>query len=175
MIETRQVFDEALAEFPRKIQSRECRIFLFEFLDDAEALLIVFEAAVFLHQFVEGHLAAVAEWRMTEVVRKTDAFGEIFVQPQSAGDIPRDGGDLHGVGEPGAQMIAGAIEENLGFVLQAAESAGMNYAIAVALKLSAPERLRLAEGSPSRISTTLSVWSERLPLPLLEFLPGTRH
>ena len=58
---------------------------------------------------------------------------------QGAGDAAGDGGDFDGVGQAGAQMIAGAVEEDLGLVFQAAEGAGMDDAVAVALVFGAPQ------------------------------------
>ena len=88
------MFGQTFADFPRQIQAGEIRIFLFQFLDDAKALLVVLETAVAFHQPVEHGFALVAERRMAEVVRERDGLGEVGVQLQCAGDVARDGGDL---------------------------------------------------------------------------------
>ena len=61
MIVAGVVLDQALADFPTQVQAREARVFLLEFLDDPEALPVVLEAAVFLHQTGEDHLTFVTE------------------------------------------------------------------------------------------------------------------
>lgn len=140
MIVAGEMFDEAFAAFPGEIEAGEGGVFLFEFFDDAEALLIVLETAVIFHEPVENHFAFVTERGVAEVMGESDGFGEIFVQLEGAGDIAGDGSDFDGVGEAGAEMIAGAIEEDLGFVFEAAEGAGMDDAIAITLVMGAPFR-----------------------------------
>ena len=60
---------------------------------------------------------------MAEVMGEGNRFREIFIQAKGAGDVPGDRRHFDGVGQPGAQMVAAAIEENLGFVFEATESA----------------------------------------------------
>ncbi len=43
-----------------------------------------------------------AEWRVTEVVRKRDGLGEVLVERERAGNGARDGRDLDRVREPRA-------------------------------------------------------------------------
>ena len=132
------VLGQALESFPREIQSGEVGVFSLEYLDDAAALSVVFEAAVILHEFVEGLLAGMAARRVAKVVREGDGLGEILVEPQCTGDVPGDGGHFHRVGEACAEMLPAAAEENLCLVLQSAEGARMDDAVAVALELGAP-------------------------------------
>jgi hypothetical protein len=94
------------------------------------------------HQPVQHGFALVAEGRMAEVMRERDGFRQILVQFQRAGDVARHGGDFNGVGQPRAQMIAGAVEKNLRLVFQPAKGARMNDPVAVALVLRAPDRGR---------------------------------
>ena len=138
MVEGGLVLGEAFADFPGKVEAGKAGIFLFEFLDDAQAVEIMLEAAVAFHQSREHGFALVAERRMAEVVRKRNGFGEVGVQPQCAGDVARDGGYFNRVGEPRAQVVAGAIEKHLRLVFQPAKGARVNDAVAVALIMRAP-------------------------------------
>ena len=131
------------AHFPGQVQAGKAGIFLLQFLDDAQALAVVLEAAVAAHQPVQHRLALVAEGRMAEVVRQRDGFGQVLVQAQGARDVAGDGGDFDGVGQARAQMVAGAVEKNLGLVFQPAEGARMDDAVAVALVFGAPDGRRL--------------------------------
>ena len=129
---------QAFAHFPRQIQAGKIRIFLLQFLDDAQAVAVVLEAAVAFHQARQHRFALVAERRMAEVVRQRDGFGQVGVQPQRAGDVARDGGDFNRVRQPRAEMVAGAVEKNLRLVFEPAEGARMDDAVAVALVMRAP-------------------------------------
>ena len=149
------MFPETFADFPREVEAGEAGILLLQFLDDAEALVVVVEAAVRAHQAVERLLPLVAEGRVPEVVRQSDGLGEVLVQAERAGDVPRDRGDLHGVGEPGAEMVAAAVEEDLGLVLQAAEGAAVDHAVPVALELRAPGRRILGVDASARCPARL--------------------
>src|SRR5881275_276467 len=95
------------------------------------------EAAVFAHAFGQHFFAGMPERRMPQVVRKRDGLRQVFIKTQS----PRDGAanrrDFDGVGEPRAQMIAGAVEENLGLVLETTKRARVNNPSAIALKFGA--------------------------------------
>ena len=62
------VLAEALGHLVGKIEPRLLRIALLESLHDTEALAVVIEAAVILHQAIEGFLSGVAERGMSEVV-----------------------------------------------------------------------------------------------------------
>ena len=112
---------QTLAHFPREIQAGKARVFLLDEFDDAEALAVVLEAAVVAHQAVQQLLAAVAERRMPEVVGERDGFGEVFIQPQRAGDGAADGRHLDGVGQARAEVVAGAVEKDLRLVLEPPE------------------------------------------------------
>ena len=70
---------QTFADFPLQIQDGEIRIFLLKLLDDAEAVLIVFEAAVTFHQSRKNGFAFVAERRVAEVVRERDGFRQIGI------------------------------------------------------------------------------------------------
>ena len=134
------MFDEALAGFPCEIEAVDGGIFLLQFLNDAEALAIVLEAAVIAHEPVQDGLARMAEGRMAQVVRQGDGLGQVLVQAQRAGDHPRQGNGLQGVRQAGAVVVPLVVDEYLGLVLQASEGAGVDNPVPVALE-GRPERV----------------------------------
>ena len=138
---------QALERFPSEVQAREGGILVLEQLDDAAALLVVIEAAVVAHQVVERLFAGVAERGVAKVVGKRNRLGEILVESQRAGDIPGDGGDLHRMCEPRAQVVAAAAQENLCLAVESSKGPGVDDPIAVALVLCAPLRRRLVDFS----------------------------
>ena len=60
---------------------------------------------------------------MPEIVPQRDRFGEVLIQRQCSGNCATDRSDLNRMGQPGPQMIAGPIQENLRLVFQPAERA----------------------------------------------------
>lgn len=175
VVESSVMLDEAFADFPTEIQAGEIGIFLFEFLNDAKTVAIVLEAAVFSHEFVQNSFALVAEGRMAEVMGEGDGFGEVFVELERAGDVPRNGGNLHGVREARAEVITGAVEENLGFIFEAAKGAGMDHAVAVALVLGAPLGRGFVIFAAASVGAELRVGREDFALDLFEFNARARH
>ena len=102
-------------------------------LDDVERVEIVVEAlAVCAHAQIELLFAGMAERRMADIVDQRQRFGEIGIQMQSAGNGACDLRDFEGVREAIAEMIGIARGEDLRFGFQAAESARMDDAVAVA-------------------------------------------
>ncbi len=128
---------QALEDLEGEIEAGKFRVFRLDQLDDAKALVIVIEAAVGAHEAVEFGFAGMAEGGVAEIVGEGDGLGEVLIEGEGPRDGAGDGGDLDGMGEPGAEVIAGAAEEDLGLVLEAAEGAGMDDAGAVALVLGA--------------------------------------
>ena len=63
------------------------------------------------------------EGRMPEIVRQCDRFREVLVQRQRARNRAADRGHLNRMRQPRAEMIAGAIEENLRIIFQAPKRA----------------------------------------------------
>ena len=98
---------------------------------------IVIEPAGRVQRGVERLLAGMAERRMAEIVRQRQRFGQILVEPQRAGDDPRDLRDFEAVGQPHPVVIAVGRDEHLGLVAQAAEGDRMDDAVAVALVIAA--------------------------------------
>jgi hypothetical protein len=70
-------------------------------------------------------------------VGQRHGLGEILVEAQDPRRGARDLGNLEGVGEPGAKVIALVIDEHLGLVLEAAECGAVHDPVAVALERAA--------------------------------------
>ena len=151
------VLDQTFADFPGQVQAGKIRIFLFQFLDNAQAVPVVLETAMPFHQAREHRFALVAERRMPEVVRQRNGLRQVLIQPQRAGDVARDGGDFNGVREARAQVIAGAVEKNLRFVFEPAKSARMNDPVAVALVMRPPIGRRFRMFATARVPAELRV------------------
>jgi hypothetical protein len=121
---------------------------------------IVFEAAVVLHEGGEHFFSGVADGWVAEVVGEGDGFCEVGVEAECGGDGAGDGGDLHGVGEAGAEVVTGAVEEDLGFGFEPTEGAGVDDAGAVALEVGAPRVREFRVGAADGLTAELGPWGE---------------
>lgn len=128
---------EALADFVGEIEAVEFRVFDLELFDDAKALVAPTKATSVLHELVEGVFDGMAKGGMTEIPGEGDGLGEVFVEAEGAAKGAGEGGDLDGMGEAGTDVIAGAVEWDLGFVLEATKSGAVNDAFAVSLEFGA--------------------------------------
>src|SRR4029079_10960796 len=68
------VFDDAFAHFPGEVETRPLRVALLEFVDDAQRLLVVVEAAVAGHERVERRLTRMAKRRGAGGGRRADGL-----------------------------------------------------------------------------------------------------
>src|SRR6185436_4988546 len=112
---------------------------------------------------------------MAEIMGQRYGFSEVLIQPERAGDVPRDGRDCHGMREPRAQMIACPVQEDLRLILETAEGARMNHPLAIALVLRPPVRRRFFELTAERVGAELSVRREREAFELLQFKSRAGH
>ena len=92
----------------------------------------------------------VSERRVTQVMGKGDAFGEVFIQHQRPRHIPADLRRFHGMGKPCAVVVALVCDEDLRFSLEPPECGAVDHAVAVSL-----------EGEPSRIGSLFIGSSQR--------------
>ena len=92
-----------------------------------------------------------------------------------AGDVARDGGDLDGMRQAGAKVIAGAVEKNLRLVFEPAKGARMDDAVAVALVMGAPGGRRFGMFAAAGVAAELGIGRENLAFDLFQFLAGARH
>src|SRR5271167_4746319 len=112
---------------------------------------------------------------MAEIVRERDGFGEVLVEAERAGQRARDAGDLDGVGHARAVMVAGAVEEDLRLVLEAAEGAAVDDAVAVALEIEAEAVLVLGMNTAARSRAALGIGREVAGLASFQVKTASRH
>jgi hypothetical protein len=128
---------EALADFVGEVEAIKFGVFDLKLFDDAEALVAPTKATSVLHELVEGVFDGMAEGGMAEVSGEGDGLGEVFVEAEGAAEGAGEGGDLDGMGEASTDVVAGAVEWDLGFVFEATKSGAVNDAFAVSLKFGA--------------------------------------
>ena len=107
---------------------------------------------------------------MAEIVREGDGFGQVFVEAEKAGESAGDLGDLEGMGEAGAIVVAGLVDEDLGFVFEPSEGGGVNDPVAIPLKTGAELMFRLGVEASERSASERSVGCEDPLFPLFD--PG---
>ena len=117
------VLPQAFAHLECQVQTWEIRVWPFKQLHRPHTLTIVIEPAVIAHAFGQHFLAGMSERRVPQIMRKRNRFRQILVQAQRAGDGAADRGDLDGMRQARAQMIASSVKKNLGLVFHAAERA----------------------------------------------------
>src|SRR5215831_6496957 len=151
----------AFANLKGQVQAGKIRITLLELLNDPESMKVVIKAiAVAAHDRIQGALAGVAEWRMANVVNQGQCLHQVFIQGQLGGDGAGDLGHLDSVREAVAKVIGITPRKDLGLVLQPAESAGMDHAVTVALKIVAVGMARLRIATSTAIFGTQRVGGE---------------
>ena len=123
-----RVLQDPVADFLRQV---EALAVFFEQLHHAHALLVVTEPT--RQARAERIFASVAKRGVPQIVTERDRLGQVLVEIQAAGDRPRDLHHLHGVRQPRAVVIANGRDEDLRFVLQAAERLGVNDAVPIDL------------------------------------------
>ena len=160
-----RVAGDAVADLPRQIQPRAV---VLEDVDDAQALLVVVEAAG--NELVDDALAGMTERRVAEIVAERDRLGQLLVEPQHLGDAARDLRDLERVRQPRAVVIAGRREEHLRLVLQPAERLAVDDAIAIALKRRTDRVLGLGTQPAAAVGALGRLRRQDLALALLELL-----
>src|SRR4051794_19647446 len=116
-------------------------------------MLVVTEAAeaALAEQLVERLLAGVAERRGADIVANRDRLGQILVQAQRPRDAARDPGRLERVREPGAEVVALRVDEDLRLVAQPPERLRVDDPVAVALERSPQAAFVLRSLASSRL------------------------
>ena len=72
-------------------------------------------------------------------------------------------------------MVTSAVEENLRFVFQPSKGSRVNDAVAIPLKIRAPNMGRLFKGSSAGVRAELRVRRQSLPLVGLQLFARLRH
>ena len=96
----------------------------------------------------ERALSHVAEGGVPEVMPEGDGLGQVLVQSERPRDRAGNLGDLQGVDEAGAVVIALRGEKHLRLVGEPPEALGVQDAVAIALE-ARPEGVRLLGNAPS--------------------------
>ncbi len=110
------MLDEALQRFEGEVETVEPGVAALQPGDDRKGLGVVIETAVEREAVIESALARMAKRRMTEIVAKRASLRKIFVEAERSGERARNLGNLKGMGEAGAVVVAFVIDENLGLV-----------------------------------------------------------
>ncbi len=87
------------------------------------------------HLPVQRLLSGVRERRVPNIVRQSQRLGQVLVQFQCMSQRARNLRHFDGMGKPVAKMIRKSRREYLRLGLQTPESTGVDYPIAIALKL----------------------------------------
>ena len=137
------VGEDAVADLVREVQPPR----------DPPRLLVVAEAAAEggVERVVERLLAGVTERRVAGVVAEADRLDEVLVEPQRAGDDPRDRGRLERVRHPRPVVVALRVDEDLRLSLQAPERLRVDEPVAVALERRADAARLLGLGAAARL------------------------
>jgi hypothetical protein len=76
----------------------------------------VIEPAGLRQASLQGFLAAMAEWRMAEIMTQAKRFSQVLVKAQRPSHRPPDLGHFQRMGEANTEMIAIGCNKNLGLV-----------------------------------------------------------
>ncbi len=131
------VLEDALEGLPAEVQAVVLGVAVLEARHDAQRLQVVVKAAPERHLFVQNTLAGVPERGVAEIVSEGDRLRQVFVEPQCPRDRARHLADLERMGQPGAEVLAFVLEEDLRLVLQPPKRRRMDDAVAVALEFRA--------------------------------------
>src|SRR5262245_44536833 len=112
--------------------SNEGGVAPFECSHHPQRLRVVIEAATGGKAAIERALTGMTEGRMAKIVRERQRLSQILIEAERAGERARDLGDLEGVGQPGAEVIALVKDEDLGLVREPPKCGCMDDAVAVA-------------------------------------------
>jgi len=93
---------------------------------------------------------------MADVVDEGEGLDHVHVESELSGNGARDLGYLERVRQAIAEMIGVAAGKDLGLGLETAKGAGMNDAVAVALKVVAVGMLRLRMTASAGVSTLMA-------------------
>ncbi len=127
------MFEHAFAGFKGEVQAVKVGVALFQPIDHAQALQVVLETAPVVHAFVQSISSSVAKRRVAQVVCQADGFDQVFISPRVRPTLAAHLRHFQRVRQARAKQVALMVYEHLGFIDQAAESAAVHDAVAVAL------------------------------------------
>ena len=167
------MLDDAFTHLESQVESAKSRVAKFEVFDDTKRVQVVIEGkSVQAHGGIERLFSGVAKGWMTDVVDQGESFDQVSVESELGGDGARDLRDFDGVGQTIAKVVGVAAREDLRFRFETAEGAGMDDAVAVALKVVAVGVRRFGMAASAGIFYVDGVVGElgisgQLPLPQL--------
>ena len=147
----RAVLQYSLASFISQIEPVKTRVLRFEFVDDAQRLKIMLEAAEILHAGIERVLSGVAERRVAQIVSEAYRFRQHLVESECACNRPANLRNFQGVRQPRAIKVTLVIHEYLCLVHEPAERRRMNNPVPVSLKLPAIRSFRFIISAPEAL------------------------
>src|SRR5450755_1312998 len=107
---------------------------------------------MFTHGAIQRLLTGMTERWMANVMNQRQSFHEINIQVELCGNSAGDLNHFNCMGEPVAEMVGITAGEDLGLCFQPPKCPGVNYAIAITLKIVAIGMRRLWMTSPAGIS-----------------------
>ena len=122
-------------------------------------------------QIIQGPLAGMTEGRMPQIVPQSNRFRQVLIQAEGSRDSSRQTGDFQGVRQPCAVMVPFRREEDLRFMLQAAESLGMRNSVHIPLETGADFTLLFRKTAPCRLLCKDAVIPDDEVLQLFPLLP----
>jgi hypothetical protein len=122
--------------------------------------VVIEEEPVLAHDGIERFLSGMPEGWMPEVVHQGQRLDQVDIHVQGRGQRACNLRNLEGVRQAVAKMIGVPPREDLRLCFQTAESAGMDNAVAIALKIIAVGMLRLGITPTPRLFNTNRVISE---------------
>jgi hypothetical protein len=168
------MFRQSLPHLPGEVQSGKIRILPLQFLHHPQALSIVLESILPLHEAIQRVFPLVSKGRVTQVMGQRNGFRQVLIQAQRTRQIPGDRRHLHGVRQARAQVIPGAIQKHLRFVLQPPKGAAVDDPVAVPLELGPPDRRLLLMNPSTAVTAVLGKRRKKLPLTPFKRLAGDR-
>jgi hypothetical protein len=169
------MLDDAFTHLESQIESAKRGIAKFEVFDDTKRVQVVIERkTVLAHGGVKSFFSGMAKGWMADVVDQRQRFDEIAVESELRGDCPRDLCNFDRVRQAVAKVVGVAAREDLSLCFQTAKCAGVDYAVAIALKVVAVEMRRLGMAASAGMFNVDGVGGElgvggQLPVPSCQF------
>ena len=164
------VIQDTVAHLLREIETPAV---LFQHLDDTDALLDMRKAL--MAETVQYMLATVAERGMAEIMAQGDGLDEVLVQPKCLAEGTGDLTDLQGMGEARTVVVSLRCDEDLRFMLEAAEGLTVDDAVTITLETRAYIVRLLRTVSPLRFRRECRIRRQGLPLQRFQFFSDTAH
>ena len=146
---------------------------LFQHLDDTDTLLDVRESL--MAEAVQHMLAAVSERGMAEIMAEGDGLDEVLVQAKCLAEGTGNLADLQGVREARTVVVSLRCDEDLRFMLEAAEGLTVDDTVTITLEARAYVVRLLRTVSSLRFRGECRIRRQGLPLQRFQFFSDTAH